>query len=76
MKTSSHRALEELEHLLREWTSTPMGRRSFLASSAFLLASCATVGRHREREGDNTGQEAALSVEDEKRMTAEVITYR
>ncbi len=66
-------ALEDLEQILKEWTSTPIGRRAFLASAGFLLASCATGGRHREREGDNTGQAAALSVEDEKRMTAEVM---
>ncbi|MBF0362804.1 MAG: M48 family metalloprotease [Oligoflexia bacterium] len=38
----------------------------------FFLASCAT-SKHRGREGDNTGQETTLTVEDEKRMTQEAL---
>lgn len=66
-------ALAELDHFLKEWTSTPMGRRAFLGSLGFLLASCATAEKTRYREGDNSGQSTELTVEDEKRMTKEVL---
>lgn len=62
----------ELDYLLKEWTSTPMGRRAFLAAVPILLASCAT-SKHRQREGDNQGQNTAMSVEDEKKLTAEAL---
>lgn len=65
--------LEELEIILQELNSTTMGRRAFLSSLGFLLASCATGDRHREREGDNSGQDAALTVEGERKMTQEVL---
>lgn len=64
--------LEELDSFLSELISTPMGRRRFLASASLMLASCATE-QHRDREGDNTGQETEMTVADEKRMTAEVL---
>lgn len=65
--------LKELEIFLQNLTSTSAGRRSFLASLPWLLAACAAPSKHRYREGDNTGQETSLSVEDEKRMTAEIL---
>ena len=58
--------------ILEEWISTKAGRRTFLLSLPVLYAACATP-QHRGREGDNRGQETALSVADEKRMTAEVL---
>lgn len=64
--------LKELESVLSELISTPVGRRAFLASVPLLLAGCAT-SRHRNREGDNTGQETTLTVADEQRMTQEVL---
>lgn len=66
-------ALNNLDQVLKEWTSTPMGRRSFLASLGFLMAACAAPQQHRQREGDNSGQATSLSVEDEKKMTLEVL---
>lgn len=65
-------AYSELEILLDRLNATPLGRRTFLAAVPMLMASCATE-QHRQREGDNTGQEAALTVEQEKAMTAQVL---
>lgn len=65
-------ALQNLDAVLKEWTSTPMGRRAFLASVGILLASCAQK-QHRQREGDNSGQKTAMTVDDERRMTQEVL---
>ncbi|MFP5518263.1 MAG: M48 family metalloprotease [Bdellovibrionia bacterium] len=65
-------ALQNLDSVLKEWTSTPMGRRAFLASLGILLASCAQK-QHRQREGDNSGQTTSMTVADEKRMTQEVL---
>lgn len=62
---------EELEHLLQKWTSTRHGRRTFLAAVPTLMAAC--VSSDRTREGDNTGQEAALTVEQERQLTASVL---
>lgn len=67
------RALKDLDQHLRTWTSTPIGRRHFLASLGLLLASCATPPQTRYREGDNTGQHTSLTVDDERRMTQEVL---
>lgn len=67
------RALQELEQLLQEWTSTSLGRRAFLTGLPLILASCASADKTRFREGDNQGQESSLSVADEKRMTQEVM---
>lgn len=64
--------MAELELYLQQLTATPLGRRSFLAAAPLLLAACATA-QHRGREGDNTGQKTELTVEDEKRMTQEVL---
>ena len=65
-------ALTKLEKELDFVTSTPHGRRTFLASLPALMA-CAEVERTRYREGDNTGQASGLSVEQEKQMTAEYL---
>lgn len=66
-------ALAELDRQLRKMNSTPMGRRTFLAAAPLLLAACATGARHRQREGDNTGQEIAITVDQERQMTKEVM---
>ncbi len=68
-----NKALKEFDDYLKEWTSTPMGRRAFLASMGVLMAACATPEKTRHREGDNTGQATSLTVEDEKKMTKEVL---
>lgn len=73
MKLSEHIALEKLEVELKSLISTPHGRRAFLASLPFLLASCSSKSKHRSREGDNTGQQAALTVEEERRLTQEAL---
>ncbi|MBX9766194.1 MAG: M48 family metalloprotease, partial [Bdellovibrionales bacterium] len=68
-KTKQHL---DLEKILDQWISTKAGRRSFLLSLPLLYAACSTPS-HRNREGDNAGQETTLSIADEKRMTAEVL---
>ncbi len=65
--------LEELETILKKLNSTSVGRRAFLASLPLLMAACASAPRHRGREGDNTGQAAALTVNEEKKLTREVL---
>jgi predicted Zn-dependent protease len=65
-------ALETLESYLQEMNSTAIGRRAFLAMAPALLAACATA-QHRQREGDNSGQQTELSIADEKRMTQEAM---
>ena len=66
-------ALVELEKVLDEMIATPMGRRAFLGSVGLLMASCAAPEKTRYREGSNEGQATELSVEDEKRLTREVL---
>ena len=73
VEVKNAKALKELDQHLREWTSTSMGRRTFIASMGLLLASCATPDRTRFREGDNSGQDIDLTIDDEKRMTQEVM---
>ena len=69
-----HQALIELENSLKQLNSTPMGRRLFLGAIPVLMVSCATTApQHRQREGDNTGQETSITVADEKRMAREYI---
>jgi predicted Zn-dependent protease len=68
-----NKALQEFDNYLREWTSTPMGRRAFLASMGVLMAACASPQKTRYREGDNSGQETSLTVDDEKKLTQEVL---
>lgn len=65
-------ALLKLDEVLNQWTSTPMGRRTFLASLPLLMAACSTE-QHREREGNLRGDETSLSVADERKMTSEVL---
>ncbi|MCB1192788.1 MAG: M48 family metalloprotease [Leptospiraceae bacterium] len=65
--------LIELENLLIELNSTSIGRKTFLAAMPAMLAACATTEKTRTREGDNTGQETEITVEDEKKMTQEVL---
>ncbi len=64
--------LIELEDVLSELNSTTYGRRAFLAAVPMLMAACASDG-HRNREGDNSGQETELTVADEKKMTQEAL---
>lgn len=67
-------ALIELENSLKQLNSTSMGRRLFLSAIPVLMVGCATTAsQHRQREGDNTGQETSLTVEDEKQMAREYI---
>lgn len=66
-------ALLELEVILKELTSTRIGRRAFLASVPALLTACASGEKTRYREGDNTGQQTTMTVEDEKRLTEEAL---
>ncbi len=66
-------ALLLLDQELKELTSTRHGRRAFLSAMPLLLAACATAPKTRYREGDNTGQSTSLTVEDEKKMTREVL---
>jgi len=73
MPLNQKNALLELEKCLKDLNRTHLGRRAFLAAVPFLLASCATPDRTRNREGDNTGQDTKLTVADEKRMTAEIL---
>ncbi len=70
MKEKNLNPLAELEGVLTELNRTPYGRRAFLQSLPILFAACATP-RHREREGENV--QTTLSVQDEQKMTAEVL---
>ncbi len=65
--------MDELEQCLQKLNSTTLGRRTFLAAFPVLLAACATTSQHRTREGDNTGQTTEITVDDEKKMTQEVL---
>lgn len=70
----SSNQLKEFDHLLQEWSKSQVHRRYFLAAIPILLTACATRDTTRRyREGDNTGQETQLTIEDEKRMTQEVL---
>jgi predicted Zn-dependent protease len=66
--------LAVLENDLNFLISHPTRRRTFLAALPFLLASCASKTQHRHREGDNAGQEVALTPAEERKMTAEYMT--
>lgn len=70
---SQNKALIEFENFLKEWTSTSLGRREFLAMSTLLLTACASGPKTRYREGDNTGQASNLTVAQELEMTKEVL---
>jgi predicted Zn-dependent protease len=71
--TDSHQAMLELDRLLQQLTASPLGRRHFLAAVPLLMSACATGKRTRYREGDNSGQQISISVEEEKRMTQEAL---
>ena len=64
-------ALVALERELRQLFKTSGGRRAFLMGMPILLHSCASGSKHRYREGDNKGQEAALTVSEEEKLTRE-----
>jgi predicted Zn-dependent protease len=66
-------AVQVIEADLKQLSQTQMGRRALLLSVPMLLASCATPQKSRYREGENTGQQTSLSVEDERKMTADYI---
>lgn len=70
---SEQSALDKLDQTLKELTSTSQGRREFLLAVPFLLASCASGPKTRYREGDNSGQETSITVDDERRMTKEAL---
>jgi predicted Zn-dependent protease len=65
--------VEALEKELKQLISTSSGRRSFLKAMPLLLAACSSAPKTRYREGDNTGQAAALTVAEEQKMTQEVM---
>ena len=70
---SSKLALQDLEAALKQLTSTSVGRRAFLQATPLLLAACASGPQTRLREGDNSGQETEITVEDERRMASEAL---
>lgn len=63
----------QMEKDLKSLVSTSSGRRAFIKAMPFMLVACGAPSQHRHREGDNTGQETRLSVEDERRMTEEYL---
>ncbi len=65
--------LQGLEQELKQLVATQSGRRTFLKAMPLLMAACTTAPKTRYREGDNSGQAAALTVAEEKRMTQEVL---
>lgn len=66
-----NQSLVKLNTELRSLTSTSIGRRSFLASLPVLLAACSSVPKTRLREGDNSGQQVALTPQEERKMADE-----
>jgi predicted Zn-dependent protease len=71
---NEQKAYTEFDRFLKKWTSTTIGRKQFLAAVPLLLAACGGTGtNNRMREGDNTGQKTSLTVEDEKKLTQEVL---
>ena len=70
---NEERNMRQLNEALRALNATAMGRRVFLTALPILLAACATGPQTRYREGDNTGQHAALTVEEERRMTQSML---
>lgn len=65
--------LNQLHKDLRQINSTRAGRRAFLKAAPLILAGCATADKTRYREGDNTGQETSITVNDERKMTQEYL---
>lgn len=64
-------SLKLLNNELSSLTSTAIGRRAFLSSLPVLLAACSSVPKTRMREGDNSGQQAALTPQEERKMADE-----
>lgn len=70
----NQKALKELDSLLAQLTSTSMGRKTFLKIAPLLLVACSSdTGKGRYREGDNTGQKAALTPEEEAELTRQIL---
>lgn len=65
-------ALKELDDFLKKWTSTPMGRKEFLASVPLLLISCASGEKHRYREGRREEGEIQMTVDQEIALANEI----
>ena len=65
--------VRQMDGALRELMKNPTGRRSFLQAMPLLMAACASRQKTRYREGDNTGQAAALTPAEEAKMTREVL---
>tara|TARA_R110002049_G_scaffold270734_2_gene447761 strand:+ start:328 stop:1305 length:978 start_codon:yes stop_codon:yes gene_type:complete len=63
--------LNKLQLELKSITSSAIGRRAFLSSVPVLLAACSTAPKTRMREGDNSGQQAALTPAEERKMADE-----
>jgi beta-barrel assembly-enhancing protease len=61
-----------LENELIRINQTKHGRRAFLSAVPLLLAGCSTT-EHRQREGDNKGQDTELTVEGERQLTKEAL---
>lgn len=64
-------SIHALERELKQLISTPVGRRLFLASIPVLMSGCASPGKTRMREGDNSGQDTVITVSDERKMADE-----
>lgn len=69
----NNEVLSRLEKDLEYIISTPIKRRVFLSAIPFILTGCATTTADRYREGSNKGQATSISVQDEKKMTAEYL---
>lgn len=70
---NQNEALSKLEIELNTLIETKSGRRAFMMAMPLLLAACASKTSNRMREGDNTGQEVALTPEEERKLTAEAL---
>ncbi len=68
---NKNHSLAKLNNELSSLTSTAIGRRAFLSSLPVLLAACSSVPKTRMREGDNSGQQAALTPQEERKMADE-----
>lgn len=67
--------LKNLTQELQSINRTREGRRAFLKALPILMAGCATAPKYadRHREGDNTGQDVALTPEQERKMSEEYL---
>lgn len=66
-------SITNLKNELTILTSTKPGRRLFLQSLPLLLIGCSSSEKTRFREGNNQGQKAALTVDQERQMTREYL---